>query len=427
MPKFSKTAVFYSLIALVMFLAGLVPMVFNLVVDPYEMNKFVDMDLNKAKISEKAHYPLWKVIHYPEEMSDTIILGDSRARALKDKYWYELGVTGAYNFGYGGATLYEIYDTFHYVKNKGKLKTLIIGIQLRSFDPNHKGRMNRVPEAIRLTQNPLKYYTNWFVSTIGMKHIQKKYSQEFKWIARLKPSLVSSAHAAEVPKEDPLQELLEPVICENCLLPENVPPQLHPSSAIASDYYFANDLGVWKTLWSQSNISRSLPKKFDHQVRKNAAATWRSFSFSEQFWSYLVEISLWCKQNNVTLVFVIPPTIVEMQTRTVEFGYGALNHSFRERLTKLATVVDFDFDSPLTRDLTRFTDAYHFNYKASKLIVGEITQLASDDEKTIALARKRRKDIICPLQPQDISNRVSDDIIEVLEGKSCRIWRLKNE
>lgn len=139
-----------------------------------------------------------------------------------------------------------------------------------------------------------------------------------------------------------------------------------------------------------------------------------------------MEISAWSKQNNVQLIFVIPPTIVEMQYRIFDFGYGELNHDFRRRLLKLGLVVDFDFDSPLTRDPGRFTDAYHSNYKVAKLIVGEIVQLVSTDKKIDAKARKRRKDIICPILKKDISNRTADEFMEVLEGKSCRFWRARS-
>lgn len=76
-----KRAGFYTLVTLVTFLIGLSPVAFNLIVDPYEMNGFESIDKTKEKISEKAHYPLWKVTDFPEQTSDIIILGDSRARA----------------------------------------------------------------------------------------------------------------------------------------------------------------------------------------------------------------------------------------------------------------------------------------------------------------------------------------------------------
>lgn len=431
---FSGTAIFYCFILTLTFLIGLGPMIFNLIMDPYEMNSFITTGLEKGEISKKAHYPLWKMSHFPQNTSDIIILGDSRANALKDNTWHELGAVDTYNFAYAGTTMLEIYDTFHYVKTSPNLKTLIIGIQLRSFDPDHKGRMNRVPEAVRLKANPLQYYSNWFVSGIGFKILEKNYGDRLQRLAALRPSLIATAHASDPKEEHPrnkppktLEDLLKPVVCASCLLPENVAPQQHSSYARVSETYFADKLGVWRHLWSPIFIDRTLPSKYDKQVRKNARSDWKYFNFSDDFWSYLVEISHWCTEHNIKLVFVIPPTIVEMQNRLVDFGHGALNHRFREDLAKLGLVVDFDFDNPVTRDLGRFRDAYHFNPDTSKLIIGEVIQLVSDDPAVIALAHKRRGDIICPLSEQDVITRTQTQFTEVLEGKSCRLWQVPHD
>ena len=91
---------------------ALAPVAFNGVVDAYNHNQIVDLGLDKTEISVKAHYPLYKMIEYPRIKAPTIVLGDSRARALQDKYWQELGRDDVYNFAYGGATVFEIYDTF---------------------------------------------------------------------------------------------------------------------------------------------------------------------------------------------------------------------------------------------------------------------------------------------------------------------------
>lgn len=420
-----RSARFYSFIIIFAFVVGLVPIVFNLVIDPYEMDEFIDTGLEKKKISEKAHYPLWKMTHYPEKSPNIVILGDSRARSLRDRYWHDLGVQSAYNFAYGGATLYEIYDTFKYVKNKNNLKTLIIGIQLRSFDPQFKNGLNRVPEAIRLGQNPLKYYSNWFVSRIGLRLLQRRIKPWLPQLSELNLGIASSAHAEILvkAKANRIEDLISQKVCDECVLPKKYAPSVHPSHALKPTHYFANHLGIWGDLWSREAIDRKLVGNFKRQVSRNGKADWRSFEFSNKFWRYMTEISAWSKQNEIQLIFVIPPTIVQMQRRIYEFGYGILNHELRERLTKLGVVMDFDFDSPLTRNVERFTDAYHFNYKAARLIVGEIVQLANEKNEAVALARKRRKDIICPISKNDISNRIANEKMEVIEGRSCRIWR----
>ncbi len=127
---------FYVLIIFLGFILGLSPVVLNYVVDPYNMNKVFDLNINKEKLSLKSHYPLWKIINYPKETTDTLILGDSRALALKDKYWHQLKLNKAYNFAYGGATIDEIYDTFQHIKSNKSIKNIVLGIQLRSLSPH---------------------------------------------------------------------------------------------------------------------------------------------------------------------------------------------------------------------------------------------------------------------------------------------------
>lgn len=433
-PQRPSAARFYSQAILLMFVLGLAPVLLNIIVDPYELNTIVDLGLEKQKISEKAHYPLWKVIHFPKGQTDIVILGDSRARALRDKYWHEVGLSGAYNFAYGGATLHEIYDTFHYVKEQTDLKALIIGMQLRSFDPNYKNGMNRVPEALRLSSNPLEYYSNWFVSRISAKNLQQKFQTELSWLEAGNFNFVSTAIAKHTPDAHPQATHQPPPQgappqgeCHDCKVPSIVPPANQKALAVPADHYFGNDLGIWSALWQPVPTVRSLPKKFARQVEVNAAATWRDFEFSYLFWEYLVEISAWCAQNDVALIFFVPPTIVEMQGRISEFGFGDLNHQFLADLARLGTVVDFDFNTPLTRDIDRFTDAYHFNSKAARLIVGEIAQLVSPDQQTRAKALKRRKDVVCPISSTEIITRTQDKALQVLEGRSCRIWRRNYE
>lgn len=424
-----KTSRTYSIIAALTFMMGLAPFFLNFIVDPYEINPVIDLDIEKAKISEKSHYPLWKIIHYPAEASEVVVLGDSRARALKEKFWHQLGLTNTYNFAYGGATIYELSDTFHYIKNSPNLKTLVIGIQLRSFDPNHKSGMNRVPEAIRLSSNLLDYYTNWFVSRISTKLLGEKYAAQYSAISQMNLSPVSSAVADPLNQKDQhaYLELIDEEICKNCKLPSNIAPSPYTVNNGKHAYYFGDGLGIWEQLWPPITSHHILEGRFNTQVNKNARSDWKNFQFSEILWSQVIEISEWTKKNNVQLVFVIPPTIVEMQQRIVDFGFGELNHNFRMRLANLAPVMDFDFINPITRDINNFTDAYHFNYVAAKQIIGEVSLRITKDNEVLKRAIKRRKQIICPLSAEEAQTTISGNNIEVLEGRACRIWRKRHD
>ncbi|MEL7430594.1 MAG: hypothetical protein AAFN43_11425, partial [Pseudomonadota bacterium] len=243
----------YVVLMLVAALCGFAPALLNLVVDPYELVFERDRSPDIEELAEKAHYPLWKLSRHERGRFDTLILGDSRARALQDKYWHSLGIEGAMNLAYGGGTLPEIHETFQYVKDDPALKTLIIGIQLRSFDEDHKQGMNRVPEAVSLIGNPVEYIFNWSVAKTSLSVARADYPLVDRFVASLG---VTRANAAEV---------------------------------------------------------GDLPAKFQRQINRNARSDWRGFEQSQTYWRYLEEIGNWAKAPDRRVVFVVPPTVTQMQ------------------------------------------------------------------------------------------------------------------
>jgi hypothetical protein len=405
-------------------LFALAPVAFNLVVDAFNQNQLIDLDLDKQEISVKAHYPLYKMIEYPKKKAPTVILGDSRARALQDRYWQELGREDVYNFAYGGATVYEIYDTFKYLRDTVELDTLIVSLPLRSMDARFKGGMNRVPEAIDLANDPFAYYTNWFVAGVGWMLLEDRYPAIFETLETTSFWPIQDADAADFSALSTLsvEALLDPSLCDECTLttPNGtlVLPALHR--------YHGPGFGRWASYWPEITIDRDLPQLFAKQVGTNGAADWRRFKQSDHLWVLVEEIATWCAENNVKLLFLIPPTISEMQRRISDFGLTSANQKFRERLSKLAPVVDLDFDAPFSRDLANFTDAYHFGSDPARKIVGELLLLTDRDHDRIAEAKLRRKGLVCPVTKQDIKQSHSEGTLTLLEGVSCRIWRRTN-
>lgn len=400
---------------------ALAPIAFNAVVDAFDHNRLVELDLDKKEISVKAHYPLYKMMEYPRIKAPTVILGDSRARALQDRYWQELGRDDVYNFAYGGATVYEIYDTFRYLRETVEIDTLIVSLPLRSMDARFKGSMNRVPEAIALADNPFAYYTNWFVTKTGWRLLQDRYPGLTALFEDVSLWPIQEARAADFTAVSTLsvEALLDPSLCDECALSASVSSLRLP--AVYHGHGFG--LGRWAGYWPEISIDRDLPQLFAKQVGTNGAADWRRFKQSEDLWNMIEEIASWSAENDVKLVFLIPPTISEMQRRISDFGLTAANHKFRERLSTLAPVVDLDFDTPFTRELGNFTDAYHFGSDPARRIVGELLMLIDRDPKRVATASSRRKDLVCPVTPAETSRSHVEGTLELLEGSSCRIWR----
>ena len=415
----------YGSLMLATAIAGATPAVLSYSIDPYEM--FVGTNQSKIykELAEKAHYPLWKFSHF-DGKADTVILGDSRARALRDKYWHELGATGAYNFAYGGGTIPEIYATFNQIRNNPNLKNLVVGIQLRSFDEAHKGGMNRVPEAVKTTSSKVNYLKNWFVARKSWDFFKHQHQEAIDAAARFAPSLISSAKANDLgtPGTTGVEKLMQPEICFGCDFPE------HEAIYFQSRTKGPN-LGLGRggynssyDLWSGviELPKRTLPAKFASQVQKNARSDWKSFRFSQRYLAMMREMAKWAKaREDRNLVFVIPPTIVEMQNTISVYGMASLNLSLRRKLSALAPVVDFDFSNEKTRDLKNFTDAYHFDSKFARQIVGEILMVQGADIEQQKRIEKRRKGVECPTLSL-IMELPSEAVDASITGQACRLW-----
>ena len=403
-------------------LVGIAPAVLNYSVDPYEM--FAKNHLEKAyrERAEKAHYPLWKFSHFNGE-ADTVILGDSRARSLRDKYWHELGATKAYNFAYGGGTIPEIHATFRQLRNNPHLKNLVVGVQLRSFDESFKGGMNRVPEAIRATQSKPNYLKNWFVARKSWEFFTSQNETTIKAVGSYVPSIISEAGAAELgyPGTTGMETLLLPEVCFGCDLPipdaeyvylRSKGPNLGLGRGDGYDY-------IWPAL---ANLPvRDLPGKFERQVDKNARSDWKSFRFSKRYMAMMKEMADWADaRDDRTLVFVIPPTIVEMQNTISVYGLASLDLSLRRKLAQLAPVIDFDFPNAKTANVGNFSDAYHFNSKLARQIVAEVLMVQGTSERQAKTIAKRRAGVECPTQLQ--LQAVPPTREGFLEGDACRVW-----
>lgn len=418
------------------FALGAMPAILNLTIDPYQIFSTIDRSTAINDIAEKAHYPLWKLAKFKRGSHDTIILGDSRARALRDKYWHELNMTGALNLAYGGGTIPEVFSTFSVIKSDPTIKNLIIGVQLRSFDEDHKKGMNRVPEAVNLVRHKLDYLKNWNVFQTTLKMFEKENEETISQYG----SLVSQANASSLGKEGSttLSKLLEPGVCFGCDLPTGLSsvkqPTRHNRYSLSANYRHNNigwgigaptyDWAKYQSFYEVETLAQNLPAKFERQVRKNGEADWRGFELSQKYWAHFEEIGAWAKAENKNLIFVIPPTISNLQNTIQSNGLGKVNHQLRVKLAELGTVVDLDYPNKLTTTTANFTDAYHFNSKVARQIVGQVIPLITKNKDAIGKALKREKNLTCNNKPLHNSSQVTKKI-RLNKGKNCRIWSME--
>ena len=404
---------------------GMLPALLAFEVDPYEMFRLSHRGKAAAEKAEKAHYPLWKFTHYPGT-ADLLVLGDSRARSLRNKYWHEWGALNAYNFAYGGGTIPEIYSNFQKVKGDPNLRTLVIGIQLRSFDEKHKGGMNRVPEAVKVTARATNYLKNWFVIKKSWEVFKSDHPGIASAMASMVSDLVSNADAMDLgtPGTTDVETLLLPDVCFGCDLPEGG-KILRASKSKGPNLGLGRGRSDWENLQRSEQSSRQLTGVFKTQVERNARSDWKAFRFSKKYFTMLETIANWADEDSRRkVIFVIPPTIVDMQKTISTYGLTAIDRRMRHRLSKLAPVIDLDFPNPVTADLKNFSDAYHFGPDIARSIVGQVLKL-SDKNLSPKLRQKAESGrIICPpltaLSPE--SRDALSQTRKIVEGTACRIW-----
>jgi len=414
----------YVLICLTALLLGLTPVALVLSVDPFEVFSDRDRTTSVSDLAEKSHYPLWSLSKYRKSAHSVVVLGDSRARSLRAKYWDEAGITDVLNVAYGGGTVPEIYSTFNHIKSDPTLEHIVLGIQLRSLDEDHKSGMNRVPEAIRLIDNKFAYASNWLAASAAWRIMAAESGIELQKYEFYLPTFVGAANAAELPLAS--TSISHAQACSNCELPEI--SHFAGSSIVAKPVAKSNrknslDVAAITKLYVPEITDRILPAKMARQVEKNGRADWNDYELSNKYWQMIVEISEWARENGKRLWFVIPPTIVEMQGSIHQASLSKQNHQLRIDLSTLGTVVDFDFPNDLTIETGNFSDAYHFNSTVARNIVAEISGLIHADYE---VARKRLKSApltMCgDVEPLDVQESYN-----LTEYQNCRIWEAHNE
>ncbi len=86
----------------------------------------------------------------------------------------------------------------------------------------------------------------------------------------------------------------------------------------------------------------------------------------------LRKISDWCRQNDVSLTFVVFPSHQDVQAVIGQYGRLPNLAAMKKELAGWGRVVDFEVDSALTRDRSKFRDPIHVTRETSAILAAEI-------------------------------------------------------
>lgn len=143
-------------------------------VDPFNFLsvKSVVSDKIKSSISPQLNPCLWKMNIFSNRPLDKILLGDSRMQGISIDDIEAVSGERYFNFGYGGASLREVIDTFWFAAEKTKLQKVYIGVNLNTY--NDYENVNRTQAYNSIRANPTLYFVN---RTVWQAALQSAYSQ----------------------------------------------------------------------------------------------------------------------------------------------------------------------------------------------------------------------------------------------------------
>lgn len=96
-----------------------------------------------------------------------------------------------------------------------------------------------------------------------------------------------------------------------------------------------------------------------HQLEVVSPFFYKRYQYPKHYYKQLVEIANYCHKNTINLVFIIPPTHVELQNLIVDFNLTTQHKKFKEDLKKLVIIYDFNYPNDFTKNKNNFLDPYH--------------------------------------------------------------------
>ena len=134
----------------------LIDLSINLVVDPFARAPINDLPFHREEISRPINRRLYQIQQYAKAPKLNVIVGDSRGELLKPLYFHQLGADDWGNASFGGASLFEEYETLQFIQSLRPVKKAFVTIQLREWNDGYNP--DEVREAVDLIKSPSHYY-----------------------------------------------------------------------------------------------------------------------------------------------------------------------------------------------------------------------------------------------------------------------------
>ncbi len=172
-------------------------------------------------------------------------------------------------------------------------------------------------------------------------------------------------------------------------IPEAIKIKGDPLNYIFSKSSLRSTLLILQSMIFNSKVEISKPDMSEtefwkYQLDVTANRFLQNHTYPTAYYESLKKIAVYCKANNIKLVFFIPASHVDLQNKTKEFNMLADESKFREDLKKLGDVYDFNYPNEVTKERNNFSDPFHFKSE----VVGTIIDELFNDRRRISIFSK---------------------------------------
>jgi hypothetical protein len=98
-----------------------------------------------------------------------------------------------------------------------------------------------------------------------------------------------------------------------------------------------------------------------------------NYTYPENYFNDLKKISADCKAKNIKLVFVLPPTQLDLQKKIHEFQLDEEDKQLKADLESFGDLFDFNYPNDITTNKDNYKDPFHFKDSISNIIIREIS------------------------------------------------------
>jgi len=129
-------------------------------------------------------------------------------------------------------------------------------------------------------------------------------------------------------------------------------------------------------LWGINLVSESQNMEkaafWNKQLGITTEAFYKVYSWPDAIIKELNRIKDYCKENNIELYFIIPPTHADLQNKVLYYSLSKEYGQYKQVLADISETIDFDYPNEWTKNKESFSDPYHIKEALKLEMVKEI-------------------------------------------------------